>query len=237
VNCFYVLKVGGFEQYKYAWYEALEDARYADAGPVCPVCHGPVGGLYWLPPRRVELKQPRRVGDFVYGAGGTDLIVSERFHNASTGEGLTGIRNSYPVEVTRMGTTKRAKEYPVPSLFGIEIQHGPARVIHDEMGVVWSSKPGPEYCRACGPGIGGGSGIWRSIDRVVVDSSSWRGEDFFYALNRPGSILLSDRAREFIQRHGFTNASIIPCDQYTTSFDVDRALRAERTLQNAVYRA
>src|SRR5947208_11460745 len=109
MSSFHVLKVGGFTQYKYAWYEPPEDARYADDWPKCPVCERPVGGRYWLPPRRVTLKQPRRVGDFVYGPGGADLIVSDRFDEAYQKEGLTGISEFYPVEVTRMGTPKNAK--------------------------------------------------------------------------------------------------------------------------------
>src|SRR5687768_16591597 len=59
---FYVLEVGRYEQYRFAWYDPIY-ARYSDDCPVCPECGGAVGSLYWLEPRIVRLKQARRIGD------------------------------------------------------------------------------------------------------------------------------------------------------------------------------
>lgn len=215
---FFVLTVGGFEQYKYAFYEPPQDANYADAWPTCPECNGPVGGRYWLPPHQVTLKQPRNIGDFLFGGGGADLLVSERFLRAYETDGLTGIERTCSVQVTRMGTTKKASTYAFPVLFGVWFQHGPARVDYDAMSVIWEHLPQPDHCRVCGPGGGGKNGGWRSHQRVVIEQGTWAGADFFYPLNLSGTLVLSERARSFVERHGFTNCIVTPAEEYGYSF-------------------
>src|SRR5947209_4063615 len=127
MNRFYVLKVGRFTQYKYAWYEPFGRDNYADDWPRCPACDRAVGMRYWLPPHRVVLKQPRNVGDFVSGPGGPDLLVSERFRADYVAEGLTGIRDMFPVEVARMGTTAKARTLAMPQLYGVYFTHASTR--------------------------------------------------------------------------------------------------------------
>ena len=215
---FFVLKIGGFAQYKYAFFEAVDGARYSATPPSCPACARPIGRLPWLAPHEVQLKQPRRVGDFVSGAGGSAFLASERFVEAWQDSTLSGIDRLLDITVVRMGTTASARSLPRPHLHGVTPVHSMTRVDYTKMGVQWSVHPDRAYCRTCGPGGGGLGGIARSWQRIMVDPQSWTGDDMFFAINFPGTILLSESAAAFIEHHRFSNAQLIPADDYAYAF-------------------
>jgi hypothetical protein len=211
---FYLLSIEMFTSYKYAWYEIYGKANYSREYPRCPKCGRAVGGLYWQPPYNVVLKQPHTVGDFVNGAGGCNCLVSERFLSLYKREELKGIEKILPINIIRMGTTEKAKLLIPPKLSGIYFRHSLTRVNYDEMGIEWMKKPKPDYCVLCGPGGGGGKfGIVHKREKIVVEINSWEGDDMFFAINLPGSILLSERAANMIVNNQLTNASVIPCEE------------------------
>jgi hypothetical protein len=215
---FFLLSIGMFAQYKYAWYEPYGKTRYFKEYPQCPKCGRAVGGLYWQPPYNVVLKQPRKIGDFIAGAGGCDFLVSNKFLDLYTKEKLNGIEKILPITVSRMGTSKKAKSLGVPIIFGLYLRHSLTQVKHSDMGIIWFSNPEPDYCRLCGPGGGGGGGIIKSREKIVVDNKTWEGEDIFYSINLPGVILLSEKAANIILNNNLTNASIIRCEEAKDSF-------------------
>jgi hypothetical protein len=212
-NKFFVLEIGRYTQYKFAWYEVTKHATYSTECPRCPFCGGSVGSLYWLPPYEIILKQPRHVGDFVLGAGGCDLLVSERFMKLYEHEKLTGIDEVLPITVVRMGTSKKSTTLKAPKLYGLYLQHTRTQLKYEEMGITWGNPPKADYCTLCGPGGGGKNGWWKSRERIVVDSTTWKGEDLFYAINHSGTILLSEKAAQLVKSYGLTNASVIPCEE------------------------
>src|SRR5690349_12076663 len=68
----------------------------------CPKCGGFITMLKWLPPFRVELEVfGKALGDVAFGTG-DDLILSERFLEAWTREGLKGLHDVTPVEIVRV---------------------------------------------------------------------------------------------------------------------------------------
>jgi len=72
--------------------------------PLCPQCGEPIGMLTWLPPYRVELElHGKDFGNFVRGSG-YDFLISARFAEAFRAEGLAGLLDFHPVEVTRVRT-------------------------------------------------------------------------------------------------------------------------------------
>lgn len=214
---FFILKIGLFGQHKFAWYETT-NATYSDDCWRCPKCSRPVSYLRWQPPYEVALKQPRRVGDFVSGAGGCDFLISEPCLTLFESERFTGIEEVLPIIITRMGTTKAANSLERPGLFGVYLVRSLTQLKYEEMGIVWGSPPKPDYCRLCGPG-GGGIGGWRKRrERVVVDEATWSGHDIFFAINGPGTILLSERAANAIIQRGLTNATLIPCEEAAFDF-------------------
>jgi len=203
---FFVLTIGGFAQYRHAWYESLHDDHHEP--PRCPVCAMPIGGMRPAPPYRVRIKQPRRVGDFLTSAGGFDCAVSERFADAYRRAGLSGIEAFHLLEIVSMGTTAKARTYPEPVLHGVQLQRGPSRLDYAQSGVEWWKTPDPQYCRACGPGGGGAGGIALRLGPLVLETGTWSGEDFFFPINLAGTILVSQRAARFVERERFENVAL-----------------------------
>ena len=197
------------------------DGDYKTDAPACPACGGPIGGLRGWNDPKVILKQPRRVGDFVWGAGGCDFLISQSFLTAYQEYNLKGIERIFPVTIHRMGTTKKAKSYVKPKLFGVELKHTTTQVDYDGMDVIWDEVPNKDYCRLCGPGGGGNKGIWSSINRIVVKQETWTGDDIFFAINFSGTVLLSEKAAIIIDQKGFTNVKVIPCEEYKYSFYIN----------------
>jgi hypothetical protein len=216
---FYILEIGLFTQYKYAWFEPTDLARYSkEEAPRCAGCGCFVGGCQWLEPHDVVLKQPRQVGDFVSGPGGCDFLVSRPCLEALQNAMLRGIKRSFPINVVRMGTTKKGMGLPVPELWGVDVIHSNTRADFSRMDVEWSGNPpsGPR-CPVCGCG---GSGGWlKSWKRVVIEQNSWSGDDLFHAVNFTGKVILSARAAGIVASGGFTNARLIPCEDYAYSFN------------------
>ena len=209
---FFALRIGRFEQHRFAWFEMPEAARYGDP-PTCPSWR-PIGSLTWQPPHVVALKQTRRVGDFVGGAGGCEFLCQARVVSAWRAHGLSGMDDAFPVQISRMGTTSRSNASPRPSLFGVTVPHTMTRVDHSRMDVEWEQAPEAGNCRTCGPGGGGRAGIIRRRQRVVVDATSWSGEDLFIAVNQPGVVLVSERAAAMIRSQQWSNVVALPVDQY-----------------------
>lgn len=210
---FFALCVGRFEQYRFAWFEVPEASRYGDP-PTCPSCRRPIGSRTWLPPHAVALKQTRRVGDFVGGAGGCEFLCQARVVASWRAHGLSGMDDAFPVQISRMGTTSRSNASPRPSLVGVKVPHTMTRVDHSRMDVEWASAPEAGSCRTCGPGGGGRGGIIRRWQRVVIDAASWNGEDLFIAVNLSGVVLVSERAAAVIHSEGWSNVATVPVEQF-----------------------
>jgi hypothetical protein len=214
---FFVLTIGMYTQYRFAYYDVCDKPSYSSA-LTCPKCSAYISRMKWQPPYNVNLKQPRYIGDFVAGAGGSDFLCSKSFISLYQSNQLIGIDRYFPVTICKMGTTKKAMNYLKPSLFGIDLIHSYARVVFKEMGTKWREKPKEDYCRFCGPGGGGKGGSWGSIDQVIIDKSEYNGEDIFYAINFAGTILISKRMAKLIADHKLTNCTITPCSKYRIEF-------------------
>jgi len=209
---FYVAKVGSFSQYKYAWFEVEQAARYGKKSKLCPSCGSNISGLPWLSPYRVELKQPRNVGDIVFGVGGPDYLVSRRFFEKDHELSLTGIQDVYePIEITKMGTTKKAKALPKPNLVGVNFVVSTTIVDEDSMNLEdnYHSEHKGEKCSLCHY-----EREYIKYDRVVIKEETWQGEDFFYPISLLATLVLSERAYSVVKEFGFTNFNAIPlCDE------------------------
>jgi hypothetical protein len=216
---FYLLTIGMFAQYKYAWYEPYGKAFYSNESPKCPKCGSAVGGRIWQPPYDVILKQPRHIGDFIDGPGGCNFLVTEKVLAIYDNEKLSGIETRIPITVKRMGTTKNAKELIPPRITGIYITHSLTQEKWDEMGIIWQTPPINDFCQLCGPASGNkrGGAIRRSRERIVINDNTWQGEDIFYSINGSG-IILSEKAALLFKDNKLTNISIIPCEDARHSY-------------------
>jgi hypothetical protein len=213
---FFVLDIGNRTQYKFAWCEPFyrnpKEFQHSDDCPTCPVCKDAIGMCRWLPPHRVVIKQPRRVGDFLDGV--FSFVVSERFKTAYDTAGLSGIETFFPLEIVQMGSGRTAKRYAKPTLFGAEVVHASARIDYKRSATKWWEQPHPDYCRHCGPGGGGKGGTAERFEGLYFEGDTWEGEDFFYPINLCGTVLVSEGGATFIRDHQFSNVSLIPSEEY-----------------------
>jgi hypothetical protein len=216
---FYVLEIGSFTQYKFAWAEVV-DQNVSKEPKRCPSCHKAVSMLQWLPPHTVWLKQSRIIGDFLICTGGSDFLATKKFRDVLLANRLTGIERSYPITVNKVGSRGLAPPAGLAQIFGFEIQHTMCRVDYDASGAKWIEEPSPNVCPCCGPGGGGEGGILKSLNRIVLEHDTWTGEDIFIPINMPGTILLTQRAADTIHKHEFTNVKIVPIDRREISYGI-----------------
>jgi hypothetical protein len=205
----YLLQIPSFTQYKFAWAEFPEKVNISDDSPKCPKCSRAIGQLPWLPPYDIILKQPKQVGDFVGGVIGTDLIVSQCFKDKYQESNLLGISKFIELNVVQMGTKKNTS-YSVPKLFGATVQIANTQVDYDKMCVSWFTKPEKNTCNLCCPGGGGEGGIFQSYEKIILKQETLTKNDFFIPINFAGNIIVTDRAKEFIEGNQFTNVQLTP---------------------------
>ncbi len=207
---FYKLEIPGYSQYKFAWAEEVKGAKFSDKFPECPICRRAIGQFEWLPPYKIVIKQPRKIGDFVYCGNLTDLIVSENFKSKYEECKLTGLEKFFELEIDRMGT-KNDSKYLKPKLFGTKVLISEVRVNYSKMGTTWFSKPEQNICELCCPGGGGQGGIYQTYEKIILEKEI--SKDFFIPINFSGNIIGSVRAKEFIHSNGFTNVKLTPIEE------------------------
>ena len=186
--------------------EKAEPVNRADA-PRCSQCGDIIGLLPWLPPYRAELElYGEELGDFVRCTGYEELI-SERFAEAFRAEGLTGLEGFHPVEVVRVRRMRKKARSPltVPRYVVVWPCFGRAAVDLVLNRVRFSPPPTCTECRSTG------------IDAThgfVLEPGTWAGEDIFRPRGMQGKVVVSERFKQFVERHGFTNMRLIPTEEF-----------------------
>lgn len=212
---FYVLEAFEALMFHSRWARASPEkpVNYGDALR-CPVCGGFMSMLRWLPPYRIYLSSadPSRWGDFVWGAGIDAPLVSERFKTAYEQNDLKGILQFRgPVEIARIGKQpRRMLPTQLPTYYIADIDRmGPAADPQAEQRVY---KPGTcipcDFCQVCEGGY-----VARQ-ERVVINTTTWSGEDIFIARGGPPCPVVSERFKGFVDLHQFTNCWLIPAEYY-----------------------
>jgi hypothetical protein len=186
--------------------EKADPVSRADA-PRCAQCNDIIGLLLWRPPYRVKLElHGVEFGDFIEGVA-YELLISERFAEAFLSEGLMGLEGFHPVEVLRVRhVNKRArKPLPVPQYQVVWPCFGRAAVDVVLNRVRVSAPPTCPECRATGIGATHG---------FVLEPGTWAGEDVFRPRGMQGRVLVSERFKDLVERHGFTNMRLTPTEQF-----------------------
>lgn len=210
---FFVLKYKpGFSQGQTEF--SAEEPVSLGPAPQCEACGAFLGMLGWLPPFRVVLETWGSVfGDVAYGAG-CEILVSQRFRTLWLERGLTGLDGFDNVEVVRIKRHDRsmAPYGSPPSYYRVRVVRGNAAVDErrselerDDVGV----------CPVCRSGKGGG--VTRA-KRIVLEKSTWSGEDLFIARGLPGTYLTTGRFKCFCDDCKITNALLLPAEEYSFDF-------------------
>ena len=173
--------------------------------PVCPACGRFVGLLRWLPPFRVELETwGKEFGDVMLT--GDELLVSERFKETYTKDGLSGLLRFEPVEVVKVKRHRKFVGAP-PRYFKAEVVRSDTMVDQLASGAEWDSDQ--EECAVCLLR----KGTFLRRKRVVIKPETWTGHDIFHA--RGGvNFVASERMKEICEAHGIKNAVWIPANDH-----------------------
>lgn len=185
--------------------------------PECAACRDVIGVLEWLPPYRAQLKLwGGTFGDVVFGTG-FKLLVSERFRTLWGDANLTGLDGFEPVEVTRVtrfGQGKKSRRRP-PPYYCVSVARGRAAIDDARSGLEREDETTCPTCRL------GREGIIKRTRRIVLERSTWSGEDVFIPRGLPGTYLASERFKRFCDQHKFANVLLIPAAEYGFDFYPD----------------
>ena len=189
-------------------YLSASDEKLGDASR-CPKCGGATGLLRTLPPIRVELETwGKRFGDLVFG-GSNDVLVCERFKDAFLRSGLTGLYEFWPAEVVKV--VARCGKVPklMPNYFHAVPGWSRAAIDHRKSEIEYERPWRCEECRV---------GYMRRFQRVVLEPNTWSGEDVFIARGLPGTIITSERFKEFCDQHAFSNCRLIEAQYHCRDY-------------------
>jgi hypothetical protein len=168
--------------------------------------------LPWLPPHRAELEAlGQDFGDIAFGPG-LEFLVSEQFKEPWCKTELVGLEGFFPVEIAKVKKHKKIGG-SVPNYFCVSVVRSRAAIDVVASGLERNDGTGAEVCPECrlGPGV-------RRAQRIVLEPSTWSGEDIFIARGLPGTYIASERFKGFCERNQMKNAVLIPALEYSFDF-------------------
>lgn len=202
---FFVVDRQRFNDNEYAYGEQV-DQKTGDYEK-CETCGSPISMRKWLPPLKAKLSKPS-YGDFVFGTF-TTFLVTERFKKEYEATGLTGIVSFEPVEIVKVNR-KRDSSPETPSYYYVSIARSKA-VIDEKKSKI--RRDGEISCNHCRTG-----GVIKSLKGIFFEDNTWSGEDIFFPIGLPGTIVVSERFVDFVRDHGFSNINFIPAEEYIPSW-------------------
>jgi hypothetical protein len=171
--------------------------------PECPICGRFIGMLQWLPPFRVELRLIDNIWDDWIQLSGDDFLVSEAYVKVHRSHDFSGLTPFAPAEV--VGIRYRTSKKPAaPTYFVTKVLRSIARVDDKASDLVRDAEGPP--CSICG----GPSEISR--ERLVLESGTWRGEDWFVPQNLKKT-LVTDRVVQAVGDAGLTGFRFERCER------------------------
>lgn len=184
--------------------------------PRCPKCGAFIGALPWLPPYVAELEVwGKEYGDIAFGPG-DELLLIERAATAFQQEGLSGLAGFHDVAITRVIRRGGSKlRLPAPRYIVVAVTRSRAAIDFSASELIQET---PYTCDECR------TGIVKRAERIILEPGTWSGEDVFYARGLPGTILTSERFRDFFDRNRINNGVLTNALDY--SFDSYRGERA-----------
>ncbi|NMA65480.1 MAG: hypothetical protein GX957_04460, partial [Clostridiaceae bacterium] len=58
----------------------------------------------------------------------------------------------------------------------------------------------------------------KSLKGIFFEDNTWSGEDIFFPIGLPGTIVVSERFVDFVRDYGFSNINFIPAEEYIPSW-------------------
>ncbi len=188
-----------------------DDTVSKSNAPRCSKCGAFIGMLEPISPYLVRLETwGTGFGDLAFWMD--DFLVSQRFQEAYASSGLRGLSKFEPVEVLSCQKHRKFNE-AMPSYFRSMPNRGSAKIDPVASGIDWGA-PNTSRCDVClsGPGV---LKRWKS---VVVDESTWNGDDIFYAYGIPGTLIVSSRFSDWAKPHVFKNLILVNAQSSSHDF-------------------
>ncbi|MDA8215416.1 MAG: hypothetical protein M0Z64_09105 [Nitrospiraceae bacterium] len=178
---------------KYRFAEWADDVELESI--TCPVYPGHQRGGKRIGELKIILSSAK-IGDFVW-TWYSDCLITDRVYKLFKEAGFTGFK-VFPVTVKKIKRKAKNVEEGIPRLWELVVT-GKGGNAHPDSGIRMFYK-----CDACGL-------IKYSSFRngIIVNKSEWDGSDFF-AVNGYSFILVTERVKQFIIEHKFTNCALIP---------------------------
>lgn len=191
--------------WNYTEFLNTEDSNVGEALR-CPTCGRFVSMLEWLPPYKIELIAWGKdgFGDIVYGTG-NEILISERFKGAYQKSSLMGLSEFGQVEIIKLRCNKKIIDQ-VPDYSVVKIARSQAIIDPKASGVIWEEPPTCSECL---------SGIKNGFARVIIQEGSWSGEDIFYPRGLPGTILTTQKFKDFCEFHQFKNCRFVRAEEFS----------------------
>ncbi len=211
---YYVAEIGSFAQYRFAYFDMVTHNLTTDALPCPGGCGRNLLPRKWVRPYDVDLKQSQKIGDFVFGAGACDFLCSERLHSMIERHNFKGIRDIFqPIEIRRMGTTKKSQSRPKPTLFGARLDRVPVLFDYPAMNAEHDpdyADPDKPYCRACHRGF-----HISKFDCIALQPESLTDHDIFISTQELTTVLCNQQFRDACVENEITNVDFIPISEYS----------------------
>lgn len=202
---FFVMERQRFNDNEYAYGEQV-DQKTGDFEK-CDICGSAISMRKWLPPLKAKLSK-QSYGDFVFGTF-TTFLVTERFKIEYESSGLTGIKAFEPVEIVKVNR-KRDSSLETPFYYYVSIVRSKAVIDEIKSKIQRDGEISCNYCKT--------GGVIKTLKGIIFEDDTWSGEDVFFPIGLPGTIIVSERFVDFVIKKGFLNINFIPAEEYIPSW-------------------
>lgn len=199
---FYIINNDTFDDSTYAYGEDFGEINLGKADH-CEICESTLTSLKWLPPHEIRVSK-KKIGDFIFGTFG-NFIVSEKFKVLFEEEKLKGIRSFQPVALYfRKNLLDEKYYYPeiIMSDFFVDLE---------KSGFEFE---GNKRCPACQKA----GSIIKKWNGVIFEQPDEVNLDVFNTKVLGETPIVSERFRDFIIEHEFSNISLIEASKYETTW-------------------
>lgn len=189
------------------YFSQKKTTRIPKQPPFCPGCGQPLG--YWIrPPYFVELEVYKKFYADITQMSSGQLFISQRFKDIYEASGLSGLVEINPVVIEsykQCGPAKRAQLPPLPNYYIANAQPLGLATDHTLSGTEFyiGSEPKCEYCR---------SGGTMRYNKIVLDESTWKGDDIFRLLSIGCKIAVDQRFKEWFDKNEFTGCYLVSAE-------------------------
>lgn len=182
-------------------YDSSDDRVLGDA-PKCVSCGAWIGLRPWLPPYRATLQvYGRFLGDIAFESG-NDLLLSERLLTAWHSRNLKGLRTISPVEI--FGAKPKRFSKQIQPYFHFAVPRSETCIDFKKSDFHYAK---PIRCNVCY------EAAVDAVKRLVIDESTWTGEDLFEPRGLPITIV-TERVVKLAEEFDLKNVTTIPVEKY-----------------------